>query len=77
MNARKLAVWILDTALCVGALGAIAAQLFGRDSVYAAPGKSSTPATSQASRFGRDSVYVAHGAVRAQPKIAALKPGGN
>ena len=78
MNARKLAVWILDTALCVGAVGAMAAQPFGRDSVYAEPGKTSTPITHATNRAGRDSVYVARGVLRSEPqsiKIAALKPG--
>ena len=78
MNTRRLTIWIVDMALCVSAVSALAAQPFGRDSVYAEPGKSSTPAISEATRFGRDSVYVAHGVVRTQPqstKIAALKPG--
>jgi hypothetical protein len=78
MNTRRLAIWIVDIALCVSAVSALAAQPFGRDSVYATTGKTSTQATSQTTRFGRDSVYVAHGVVRTQPQstnIAALKPG--
>jgi hypothetical protein len=78
MNTRRLTIWILNIALCVSAVSALAAQPFGRDSVYAATGKTSIQATSQTTRFGRDSAYVAHGVVRVQPqstKIAALKPG--
>jgi len=76
MNARGHALWIVDIALCVSAVGALTGQLFGRDSVYAEPGQSSAPAASQAIRFGRDSVNVTRGVVQSRStKIAALNPG--
>ena len=78
MNTRRHTIWIVDIALCVSAVSALAAQPFGRDSVYAEPGRTSAPAASQPGRFGRDSVYVGHGVVRTQPQpimVAALKPG--
>ena len=76
MNARGHAIWIVDIALCVSALGALAGQLCGLDSVYAEPGRSSTPAAAQAVRFGRDSVYVTRGVAQSRStQIAALNPG--
>ena len=76
MNARGHAIWIVDIALCMSALGALTGQLFGLDSVYAEQGKSSTPAAAQAVRFGCDSVYVTCGVAHSRStQIAALNPG--
>jgi hypothetical protein len=67
MNARGHAIWIVDIALCVSALGALAGQFFGRDSVYAEPGKSSTS--------GESVVLVFPAANRFDTGPAGLKPG--
>ena len=76
MNARGHAILIVDIALCVSAVGALAGQLLGRDSVDAEPGKSASPAAAQAIRFGHDSVYVTRGVAQSRStKIAALNAG--
>jgi len=63
MNTRKFASLFVAAALALPAVGTLAAQEFGRDSVYAHPGQpaSTAPSTAvkaQIDRFGRDSVYV-------------------
>ena len=76
MNARGHAIWIVDIALCVSAVGALGGQFFGRDSLYAEPEKRGTPAAAQAIRFGRDSVYLTRGVAQSRStKIAALNAG--
>jgi hypothetical protein len=64
MNTRKFASLFVAAALALPAVGTLAGQEFGRDSVYAHPGqpasttKPSTAVKAQIDRFGRDSVYV-------------------
>jgi hypothetical protein len=62
MTTRTLTSAILAITLAVPAAGALAAQPFGRDTVYAAPGASAStvarsPAVNQLQPNGRDTVF--------------------
>jgi hypothetical protein len=85
---NKFAVVTLAAVLSTAAAGSLAAQPFGRDSVYVQPGQtmashapSSSAATSEVTRFGRDSVYVTKDTHLSKPNpvtvgsSVGLKPG--
>lgn len=85
---NKFAVVTLAAVLSTAAAGSLAAQPFGRDSVYVQPGQtitsqapSSSAAKSEVTRFGRDSVYVTKDSHLSKPNpvtvgsSVGLKPG--
>jgi hypothetical protein len=85
---NKLAVVTLAAVLSSAAAGSLAAQPFGRDSVYVQPGQtvtshasSNSTAKSEVTRFGRDSVYVTKDTQLSKPNpvtvgsSVGLKPG--
>jgi len=85
---NKFAVVTLAAMLSVAAAGSLAAQPFGRDSVYVQPGQTvishaptSSAAKSEVTRFGRDSVYVTKDTQLSKPNpvtagsSVGLKPG--
>ena len=85
MTTRTLTSAILAITLAVPAAGALAAQPFGRDTVYAAPGASAStvagsPAVNQLQPNGRDTVFAsrklpANGAGGEEPGARATASG--
>ena len=74
---KKLAAITVAAALALPAVGAFAAQQFGRDSVYAEAGRaaSTTAPRAEITRFGRDSVYVTKDARLSKPTGVAANQG--